>query len=79
MIIASVFYGLFIGYFVERTNSWKSCVELSEIDNSIELRKNEYPSIEEVMHVILDHGLDSEEYNNLQDLRTSIKNKCPKI
>lgn len=41
-------------------------------------RKSEYPSIEEVIHVIMDHGIDSVEYNDLQALRESIKLKYPK-
>ena len=43
-----------------------------------EQRKNEYRSIEEVLHVILDHGLYSEEFFALQTERTQIKIKYPK-
>lgn len=44
----------------------------------IKARKAEYPSIEEVMHIILDKGLDSQEYADMQALRQSIKDKYPK-
>ena len=42
-----------------------------------ESRKSEYPSLEEVLHIILDHGLDSQEMINLQTLRQSIKDSYP--
>ena len=40
-------------------------------------RKSEYPSLEEILHVILDHGLDSQEYQELQNKRAEIKAKYP--
>ena len=53
-------------------------VELSERSDAIEKRKAEYPTVEEVLHVILDHGLDSVQMTALQELRASIKAKYPK-
>lgn len=53
-------------------------VELSERSDAIEKRKAEYPTVEEVLHIILDHGLDSEEMLAMQELRASIKAKYPK-
>jgi hypothetical protein len=41
-------------------------------------RKAEYRSIEEVMHIILDNGLDSQEYADLQAERAATKAKYPK-
>jgi len=41
----------------------------------IEARKKEYPSIEEVLHILLDHGVDSEQYAALQAERAAIKLK----
>lgn len=38
-------------------------------------RKAEYPSLEEVLHVILDHGIDSPEFAVLQGKRAEIKIK----
>jgi len=42
-----------------------------------ELRKSEYPSLEEILHIILDHGADSPEYAALQEQRAAIKAKYP--
>jgi hypothetical protein len=42
-----------------------------------EQRRSEYPSLEEVLHIILDHGLESQELVDLQTLRQSIKDKYP--
>jgi hypothetical protein len=42
-----------------------------------EQRKSEYPSLEEILHIILDHGLESQELVDLQTLRQSIKDKYP--
>lgn len=63
-------------------------VELESIDSEehvkasfvpyTEARQKEYRSIEEVMHVILDHGLHSEEFYNLQLERTQVKIRNPK-
>ena len=53
-------------------------VELSEVNNYAQLRQSEYPSIQEVLHVILDHGLESDQMTALQELRASIKAKYPK-
>ena len=39
------------------------------------LRKAEYPTIEEILHVILDHGTDSPEMESLQAKRAAIKAK----
>ena len=44
----------------------------------VEARKKEYRSIEEVMHIILDYGMDSQEFINMQSERASIKVKYPK-
>jgi len=44
----------------------------------IEARKKEYRSIEEVIHIILDNGIMSEEFQALQDERNAIKAKYPK-
>jgi hypothetical protein len=41
-------------------------------------RKKEYKSIEEVMHIILDHGMDSQEFIDLQTERSAIKARHPK-
>jgi len=41
----------------------------------IEARKKDYPSIEEVLHILLDHGVDSEQYASLQAERAAIKLK----
>lgn len=43
----------------------------------IEARKAEYPSIEEVLHIIMDHGMDSQEFADLQAERAAIKAKYP--
>lgn len=42
------------------------------------LRKAEYPSLEQILHIILDHGLDSQEMADLQAQRAAIKAKYPK-
>jgi len=44
----------------------------------LEARKKEYRSIEEVLHVILDHGIESQEYADLQTERAEIKARHPK-
>jgi len=44
----------------------------------IEARKKEYRSIEEVIHIILDNGIMSEEFQALQDERNAIKAKYQK-
>lgn len=43
----------------------------------VEGRKSEYPSIEEILHVVLDHGLDSQEFADIQAQRAAIKAKYP--
>ena len=43
----------------------------------IDSRKQEYPSLEEILHIVLDHGLDSQEYADLQALRAAVKAKYP--
>jgi hypothetical protein len=53
-------------------------VELSEENNYKELREREYPSMGEVLHILLDHGLESAEFASLQERRQLIKNKYPK-
>lgn len=56
-------------------------IELQTAINSTEYkedRKKEYPSIEEILHIILDHGTDSQEYIDLQAARAAIKLKYPK-
>lgn len=45
---------------------------------AIQSRKAEYPSVEELLHVIADHGIDSQEWKNLQAKRQTIKEKYPK-
>ena len=47
-------------------------------EQKIKARRAEYRSIEEVIHTILDHGLDSQEFIELQDERQAIKGKYPK-
>lgn len=42
-----------------------------------EARKEEYPTLEQVLHIILDHGLDSPEFTQLQAERQAIKAKYP--
>jgi hypothetical protein len=44
----------------------------------IEKRRSEYRSIEEVIHIILDKGMDSQEFIDLQSERAAIKIKYPK-
>ena len=44
-------------------------------NQKIQARKKEYPSIEEVLHILLDHGVDSEQYASLQAERAAIKLK----
>ena len=44
----------------------------------IACRKKEYKSIEEVMHIILDHGISSVEFYEYQLARRDIKEKYPK-
>ena len=44
----------------------------------IDQRKKEYRSIEEVIHIILDHGLSSQDFIELQQERAVIKAKYPK-
>jgi hypothetical protein len=46
-------------------------------DQKRECRRKEYKSIEEVLHIILDHGLDSQEFADLQAERAAIKAKYP--
>jgi hypothetical protein len=41
-------------------------------------RKKEYKSIEEVIHIILDHGMDSQEFIDMQTERSAIKARHPK-
>lgn len=43
----------------------------------LEARRAEYPSLEAVLHIILDHGLDSQEFADLQAERAAIKAKYP--
>lgn len=47
-------------------------------EQKIESRKKEYKSIEHVMHIILDHGVDSQEFKDYQTERATIKVKYPK-
>ena len=42
-----------------------------------ESRKAEYPSLEEILHVIMDHGMDSQEMADLQAARQAVKTKYP--
>lgn len=51
---------------------------IREAEEVIVSRKKEYKSIEEVIHVILDHGLNSQEFIQLQQERAVIKAKYPK-
>ena len=44
----------------------------------IENRKKEYPSMDAVLHVILDHGISSQGFIELQQERAVIKAKYPK-
>jgi len=44
----------------------------------VEARRKEYRSIEEVIHIILDHGFESPEFEALQVERSAIKVKYPK-
>jgi hypothetical protein len=44
----------------------------------VECRKKEYKSIEEVMHIILDHGIGSQEFIDYQAERQVIKEKYSK-
>ena len=44
----------------------------------VKARKSEYRSIEEVIHVILDHGFESQEFADLQTERATIKERHPK-
>ena len=43
----------------------------------IEKRKQEYPALEQILHIILDHGLESQEMIDLQALRQIVKEKYP--
>ena len=43
----------------------------------VENRKAEYPSIEELLHALMDHGIDSPEMQVLQGKRAEIKLKYP--
>lgn len=45
--------------------------------SQVELRKKEYPSIEKILHVILDHGFDSQEMMDIENLRQAVKAKYP--
>ena len=47
-------------------------------EQQIKSRKSEYKSIEEVIHIILDKGMDSQEFIDLQSERQAIKAKYPK-
>ena len=61
---------------------------ITEVDLSLDVifrnkqkliaRKKEYKSIEEVIHIILDYGMESQEFQDLQAERTLIKSKYPK-
>ena len=55
---------------------------IETIDDSNDIirakRKAEYRSIEEVLHIILDFGMNSQEYTDLQAERAAIKAKYPK-
>jgi len=53
-------------------------VTLTDENNYQELREKEYPSIQEIIHIILDDGMNSVEFDNLQALRQIIKVKYPK-
>lgn len=46
-------------------------------EKKLEQRKKEYPSIEKVLHIILDHGLESQEFADLQASRQATKAKYP--
>lgn len=51
---------------------------LTDIEKTIERRKAEYPSVQEILHVLMDHGIDSQEWQALQDKRAAVKAKYPK-
>lgn len=55
------------------------CHEESLVISYSDARLSEYKSIEEIIHVILDHGIGSQEFIDLQLERTAIKAKYPKI
>jgi hypothetical protein len=44
----------------------------------IRKREKEYPSTKEILHVLMDHGLDSPEMQMLQQKRQAVKLKYPK-
>lgn len=46
---------------------------------AIAKRRQEYPSVEEVINVIFDHGINSNEFNALKSKRRNIKEKYPKF
>lgn len=52
--------------------------EASQIIPYSEARIAEYKSIEDIIHVILDHGMNSQEFIDLQSERAAIKLKYPK-
>ena len=45
---------------------------------AIQNRKAEYPTAEEIVHILQDHGTNSQEWTDLQNLRQQTKNKFPK-
>jgi len=47
-------------------------------DIILENRRKEYPLMDEVLHTLLDHGIDSPEMEALQQMRAVIKAKYPK-
>lgn len=51
---------------------------LKDAEDIITNRKSEYKSIEEVIHIILDHGINSQAMIELQEERAAIKAKFPK-
>lgn len=49
-------------------------IEKIDIKNK---RLAEYPQVLEILEIILDHGLDSQEFADLQAKRQAVKNKYP--
>ena len=53
--------------------------DLDEVDKAaIQNRRAEYPTLETILHVLMDHGMNSQEWTDLQTQRQITKNKHPK-
>jgi len=45
----------------------------------LKTRMKNYPKVEELLHVLCDHGLESDEWKSLMEKRNEVKSKFPKV